>query len=336
MMRLWQVLYDRVFKREVFVSHSNVDKPDVAWLRRELERLGFTPNKPRPGQDFRQRIRRQIAKSSGAVLVETPDAQASNEVGEEVFHMVRARINLIPVLRRGESVRPDLRILDWVDFVGIDLHSEQDASRRQEKLDEINRALRDRTSNLRGLQLRSVLLLFLVPGLSLLLLQAYAARAFVETVQAQVEELEGYVLQAEARLPGLPQPTDERIRLNGTWDYVPPAGDPVPAQNRQERQAERPLATDTWEDGRLRSRRFFRAGVLVATDTYRFAGRTPIERLRAYSVPGADVTVFDRFSSDGALTQRLGVSPGTGKIDAMAALAIRSPLPPPWMMLFYR
>jgi TIR domain len=325
MTRLWQLLLDWVFRRDVFVSHSSVDKADVEWLRQELERMGYAPNKPRPGHDFRERIKTQIKTSTGAVLVETPDSRVSKEVGDEFYQIVHHRIPLVPVLRRGESVRPEAARLDWVDLVGVDLYSEQDRARRRQKLDEIDKALRGSAIDwlvARSLKLRTILLLAISVVFGVASIKALSARAFVHDVRDYVADIQSYVLQAESRLPTLPQPTDEGVRLNGSWDYLP-AG------------ANRPLATDTWERGRLRSREFFRDGLLVAADSYRFVDRTPVERVRTYFVAGADITFVDRFSSDGSLTQRLQVIPGTRAGNATAALTFRSPLPPPWM-LFYR
>ena len=323
MTRLWQLLLDWVFCRDVFVSHSSADKTDVEWLRQELERMGYAPNRPRPGHDFRERIKTQIKTSTGAVLVETPDSRVSKEVGEEVYHLVRHRIQLVPVLRRGESVRPEVALLDWIDLVGVDLYSEQDRARRQQKLDEIDNALRGSVISsfvARSLTLRTTLLLGISVILGVASIRAFVARDFVRDVENYVTDAQSYVLQAESRLPTLRQP-DEGVRMNGTWDYLPP-GAPR-------------LATDTWERGRLRSREFFRDGLLIAADSYRFVERTPVERVRTYFVAGVDITFVDRFSSDGSLTQRLRVVPGARERYATAALTFRSPLPPPWM-LFYR
>jgi hypothetical protein len=112
-----------MFKYDVFLSHSSVDKPWVIQLKRDLARYGLKAwldqDEIRPGDLFAQTLEAALDASRAVVLVISPEAIASDWVKEEYYRALslsKRGQQLIPVLLRKAEVPGFLSGRDRVNF----------------------------------------------------------------------------------------------------------------------------------------------------------------------------------------------------------------------------
>ena len=133
-----------LFRYDVFVSYSNVDRVWVHWLAKQLQSAGFSVFVDewciRPGMPWRLQIEAALQNADAGIVVLSPEAVASGVVDAEITAMLQKAWAqsqpFVPVLYRDCKIPILLRSLQYIDFRSAD------PAIQSERLSSLIRALR--------------------------------------------------------------------------------------------------------------------------------------------------------------------------------------------------
>lgn len=339
MTRLFQFVFRLLFRYDVFVSYSHADAHFVAWLEQRLREVGFDVVRDvgfLAGLGLRSQIKSAIRRSHSAIVVESPESQASQSVTEEVVYLGRVRLRafrpLIPLLLRG-AVRPAFQALLWVDFRGIDIDDPSHVGRRDAKFWKIVHGLRPEDPKtagpmvlgprwpIRGFSMRLVFFLALMALLSVVTLRTFGSGIGIILGATDIERAQQAVIRLEETVNAL---GDDQVapQFTGSTRHI-------------ESRTSALLAIDTWANGRLIRRDFFDQARLIAHDNFEYEAGIPTGKLRTYVDGTGREFLFDSFSQDGLLIHSRYCPTGPNDVCATEGGLLRSPLPPA-AVYFYR
>lgn len=309
-----------LFHNDIFISYSSADSKWVAQLDDDL-RLEFKVFRDQriiePGQDWLRRIKKELKRSLVGIVVLSPDALKSQMVNYEwvtLYNRLGRGGKLITLLYRDVPHMPELlKPINYIDF--------RDPALREKRLEELRKTIRDKLKyHGRGLALIKVLLLALMIMVAVPVI-IKGARAYFQDNKSldSLHRTQREVQSIEARLAGFINLT--RARVNGEQQY----SDPFTREH---------LVTDHWENGVLMWRGFYARGRLIARDIFKYDGGTVIEKIRYYMDEEQRPFLVDHFTQDGSLTKKRFCQQGPEQPCEMRMDDMRSPLPPPTLLLY--
>jgi hypothetical protein len=108
---------------EVFLSHSNTDKPHVELVARQIEALGIkvylAEDNPEPGTILVDKVRAAIHRSKAFVVLVTTTSINSAYVMQEIGIAKDRGVPIIPIIEKGIDVRA-LGVLQGLDYLEYD------------------------------------------------------------------------------------------------------------------------------------------------------------------------------------------------------------------------
>lgn len=313
---------------DVFVSYSSRNARIARRLVKDLERNGYRPflaeSSIPPGATWQDEIQKALEECRAGVLLLSDEAAASRRVQEEVTFLLEREVPLIPVLHRISRQLIDYRLRN---LQLLDLRHGYGRLLR-----ELLRALPPPGSAIGpgrppaappGPSLPAIFAAFVGVVLLFVILRSGWTLIDEEQSFAALRRHQLAVQSLEARLDEI-LPPGAGAQVRGDEDYYDP-------------QTGEKIARDIWEDERLRWRRFFVQGRLVAHDEFEYGGERRERvtgKIRSYFDEEQKMFLEDIFTSDGYLVKKLDHRQGDPPIPRFDDMV--SPLPPQGLLIYYR
>jgi hypothetical protein len=108
---------------EVFLSHSNADRPHVELVARQIEALGITvylaEDNPQPGTVLADKVQAAIHRSKAFIVLITTTSLNSAYVMQEIGIARECAVPIIPIIEKGIDTRA-LGVLQGIEYLEYD------------------------------------------------------------------------------------------------------------------------------------------------------------------------------------------------------------------------